>query len=96
MAGLVGILLLAPLLAVLMGIYWFAATRTPRTAKLQRYDRLALVTSAALTVLAIVLCQHYAPAARGPIWPHVYAALGGFFMMLAALGCAWWLRPRQV
>ena len=95
MTGLVGILLLAPLLAVLMGIYHFAASRAPRTAALQHYDRLALAMAVLLTMLAIVLCQHYAPAARGPIWPHVYAALGGFFTMLAALGGAWWLRPKQ-
>ena len=95
MTGLVGILLLSPLLAVLVGIYHFAASRAPGTAQMRRYDRLALVFAAVLTVLAIVLCQHFAPAARGPIWPHVYAALGGFFMMLVALGGAWWLRPKQ-
>jgi hypothetical protein len=96
MAGLVGILLLSPLLAVLMGIYHFAATRASRTPQMQRHDRLALLVAVVLTVLAIVLCQHLAPAARGPIWPHVYAALGGFFMMLTALGGAWWLRPKPV
>jgi uncharacterized membrane-anchored protein len=95
MTGLVGILLLSPLLAVLMGIYHFAATRGRRSAQMQRFDRLALLIAAVLTVLAIVFCQHFAPAARGPIWPHVYAALGGFFTMLAALGGAWWLRPKQ-
>jgi hypothetical protein len=92
MASLVGMLLLAPLLAVLVGIYQFAASRTPRSLRRQRYDNLALVIACVLTLLTAVLAYHYAPIARGPIWPHVYAALGGFFMMLAALALAWWGR----
>jgi hypothetical protein len=94
-ASLVGILLLAPLLAVLIGIYHFAASRAPRSARQLRFDRYALIASALLTIVAIPVSQHLAPAARGPIWPHVYAALGGFFTMLIALGTSWWLRPRE-
>ncbi len=89
MGSVVGILLLLPLLAVLVGIYQFAATRMPRNAALQRYDRVALVTCCLLTLMATVLAQHYAPAARGPIWPHVFAALGGFFAMVLSLALAW-------
>lgn len=95
MASVVGILLLAPLLAVLMGIYDFAGRQTPRAVGQRRYDRIALALSAVLTALAIVAAQHFAPPGRGPIWPHVYAALGGFFAMLGALGSAWLLRPRR-
>jgi len=92
MSSVVGILLLLPLLAVLVGIYQFAATRLPRCAALQAYDRLALAIACALTIIATIVAQHYAPAARGPIWPHVFAALGGFFTMLFALGLAWFGR----
>lgn len=91
--SLVGVLLLAPLLGVLVGIYQFAATRTPRSAALRGYDRAALTIAVAATLIVTVAAYHFAPAARGPIWPHVYSALGGFFAMLLALGLAWWRRP---
>lgn len=92
---MVGILLLTPLLAVLIGIYHFAGGRSPRSARQVRYDRISMTVSALLTLLAIVVSQQLAPPARGPIWPHVYAALGGFFTMLATLGVFWYLRPRE-
>lgn len=91
--SLVGVLLLAPLLAVLVGIYQFAATRTPRSPALLGYDRAALTLAVAATLVVTVAAYHLAPAARGPIWPHVYSALGGFFAMLLTLGLAWWRRP---
>lgn len=94
MAALVGILLLLPLLGVLAGIYQFAATRAPRDARTRRYDRTALLVASALTLGAAWLGYHAAPPARGPIWPHVYAALWGFFTLLTALGGAWWGRAR--
>jgi hypothetical protein len=92
MAAFVGIALLLPLLGVLLGIYQFAATRAPRSARTRRYDRIALVAAGVITLVAAWLGFHTAPPARGPIWPHVYAALWGFFSMLAALGGAWWRR----
>jgi hypothetical protein len=92
MPALVAALLLAPLLAVLIGIYAFAATRAPRSRGQSRYD-LAVVVVAVLATLAVAtLAFQTAPAARGPIWPHVYAALGGFFSMLAVLALGWWRR----
>ncbi len=54
------------------------------------------VVSTVLAVLATLVVAaiafQTAPVARGPIWPHVYAALGGFFTMLAVLGVGWWRR----
>lgn len=93
MPAFVGILLLAPLLAVLIGIYQFAATRVPRTPAQQRFDRIVAVVAVFATLVVAAIAYQTAPAARGPIWPHVYAALGGFFTMLVALGLGWWRRP---
>lgn len=93
MGAFVGVLLLAPLLAVLLGIYRYAATRTPRSPAQVRHDRVACVLAVLLTLASATLAFHTAPSARGPIWPHVYAALGGFFAMLAVLGVGWWGRP---
>ncbi len=93
MPAFVGILLLAPLLAVLIGIYHYAATRAPRTPAQQRYDRIVAVVAVIATLAVAAIAYQTAPAARGPIWPHVYAALGGFFTMLAVLGLGWWRRP---
>ncbi|GMU42779.1 MAG: hypothetical protein IT479_11695 [Xanthomonadales bacterium] len=89
MAAFVGVLLLAPLLAVLLGIYHYAATRAARTPAQRRHDRWVAAIASVLTVLAAVLAFHTAPSARGPIWPQVYAVLGGFFAMLLALGLGW-------
>lgn len=94
MAGLVGIFLLLPLLAVLVGIYQFAATRTPRSAARRRFDQWALIASCLVTLLAAWFAVDHAPPANGPIWRHVYAALAGFFSMLATLAVAWWARRR--
>ena len=94
MAGLVGIFLLLPLLAVLVGIYQFAATQTPRSAARRRFDQGALIGSCLVTLLAIWFAVDHAPPANGPIWRHVYAALVGWFAMLLALGLAWWARRR--
>lgn len=91
--SLVGVLLLAPLLAVLAGIYHFAATRAARSPLQLGYDRAALAIAVVSTLIVTVAAYHLAPAARGPIWPHVYSALGGFFVMLLTLGLAWWRRP---
>ena len=91
--SVVGVLLLAPLLAVLVGIYHFAATRSPRRAVQLGYDRAVLTIAVVSTLIVTVAAYHLAPAARGPIWPHVYSALGGFFVMLLTLGLAWWRRP---
>ena len=91
--SVVGVLLLAPLLAVLVGIYHFAATRSLRSLAQRRYDRAALTIAVVSTLIVTVAAYHLAPAARGPIWPHVYSALGGFFVMLLTLGLAWWRRP---
>lgn len=91
--SLVGVLLLAPLLVVLAGIYHFAATRVARNPLQLGYDRAALAIAVASTLIVTVAAYHLAPAARGPIWPHVYSALGGFFVMLLTLGLAWWRRP---
>jgi len=93
MPAFVAILLLAPLLAVLIGIYHFAATRAPRTPAQQRFDRIVAVVAVLATLAVAAIAFQTAPLARGPIWPHVYAALGGFFTMLAVLGLGWWRRP---
>ena len=93
MTGLVASLLLAPLLAVLM-----ASTHLPRA---RRHGSAAALrsTGAGHGRLADDAGHRALPtlraSARGPIWPYVYAALGGFFTMLAMLGGAWWLRPKQ-
>lgn len=92
MPAFVAILLLAPLLAVLIGIYHFAATRAPRTPRQRRYDLMVTVAAVLSTLVVAAVAFQTAPAARGPIWPHVYAALGGFFSMLAVLGLGWWRR----
>jgi hypothetical protein len=92
MPAFVAVLLLAPLLAVLIGIYQFAATRAARTPAQCRYDRLVTVVAVVATALVAALAFTTAPTARGPIWPHVYAALGGFFSMLIVLGLGWWRR----
>lgn len=91
--SVVGVLLLSPLLAVLVGIYHFAATRPQRSLAQRRYDRAALTIAVVSTLIVTVAAYYLAPAARGPIWPHVYSALGGFFVMLLTLGLAWWRRP---
>lgn len=91
--SLVGVLLLAPLLAVLVGIYRFAATRAAPTAAQRGYDRAALTVAVVSTLVVTVAAYELAPPARGPIWPHVYSALGGFFAMLLTLSLAWWQRP---
>lgn len=93
MPAFVAILLLAPLLAVLIGIYRFAATRAPRTPAQLRHDRIVAIVAVVATALVAALAFTNAPTARGPIWPHVYAALGGFFTMLTVLGLGWWRRP---
>jgi hypothetical protein len=92
MPAFVAILLLAPLLAVLIGIYCFAAARTARTPGQRRYDLVVAIVAVLATLVVASLAFQTAPAARGPIWPHVYAALGGFFSMLAVLGLGWWRR----
>lgn len=92
MAALVGVLLLAPLLVVLLGIYQYAARRKLRTQARRRHDRWVAIAAVVSTLCAAVLAFHTAPDARGPIWPHVYAALGGFFAMLVVLGTGWWRR----
>ena len=92
MPAFVAILLLAPLLAVLIGIYYFAATRSPRTLRQNRYDLIVAIAAVLTTLVVASVAFQTAPAARGPIWPHVYAALGGFFSMLAVLGLGWWRR----
>lgn len=92
MPAFVALLLLAPLLAVLIGIYHFAATRAPRTPAQRGYDRIVAVVAIVATLLVAAIAFQTAPAARGPIWPHVYAALGGFFTMLLVLGLGWWRR----
>lgn len=94
MGALVGVLLLAPLLAVLLGIHHYAATRAPRSPAQARHDRIIAAMAVLLTLATATLAFHTAPAARGPIWAHVYAALGGFFAMLVVLGAGWWRRPR--
>lgn len=92
MPAFVAILLLAPLLAVLIGIYHFAANRQPRSPAQRRYDRIVALAAVVATLLVAAIAFQTAPAARGPIWPHVYAALGGFFTMLVVLGLGWWRR----
>ncbi len=92
MPAFVAALLLAPLLAVLIGIYHFAASRAVRSPAQRRHDRVVTVVAVVTTALVAALAFAAAPAARGPIWPHVYAALGGFFSMLAVLGLGWWRR----
>mgnify|MGYP000981793727 FL=1 len=92
MPTLVAILLLAPLLAVLIGIYHFAATRAARAPAQKRFDGAVMIVAVVATASVAALAFANAPAARGPIWPHVYAALGGFFTMLLVLGLGWWRR----
>jgi hypothetical protein len=92
MPAFVAVLLLAPLLAVLLGIYHFAATRAARTPGQRRYDLVVAIAAVLATLVVATVAFQTAPAARGPIWPHVYAALGGFFSMLAVLGLGWWRR----
>jgi hypothetical protein len=92
MPAFVALLLLAPLLMVLIGIYHFAATRAPRMPGQRRYDLVVAIVAVLATLVVATVAFHTAPAARGPIWPHVYAALGGFFSMLVVLGLGWWRR----
>jgi hypothetical protein len=92
MPAFVAVLLLAPLLAVLVGIYYFAATRAQRRPGQRRYDLLVAIVAVLATLVVATVAFQTAPAARGPIWPHVYAALGGFFSMLVVLGLGWWRR----
>lgn len=90
MEALIGIILLLPLLSVLLGIYGYAARMS--ASGWRPYDQWVVAAAAALTLLATWFGYALAPPARGPIWPHVYAALAGFFTMLVALGLAWWRR----
>lgn len=90
MEALVGIILLLPLLSVLLGIYGYAARMS--AGGWRAFDQWAMVAAVVLTVLATWTGYASAPPARGPIWPHVYAALAGFFTMLVVLALAWWRR----
>jgi hypothetical protein len=91
-AGLVAILLLAGPFGVLAGLYVWAARRAP--AGFGSRDRFVVVAAALLTMLAAVIGEATAPAARGPIWPYVYSALAGFAALLLVLGLGWGLRAR--
>lgn len=90
MDALIGILLLLPLLSVLLGIYGYAARIA--SGGWRPYDQWVMAAAIIATLLATWLGYAWAPPARGPIWPHVYAALAGFFTMLLVLSLGWWRR----
>lgn len=88
----VGLLLLAPLAATLLWLYHWWTKRRGGGLHLRRYDRVAMLAAVVATVLATLGAYALAPEARGPIWPHVFSALGGFFTLLAVLGFSLWIR----
>lgn len=87
-------LLLLPLACVLGGLYWLAAGTRGAGPRQRRHDRITLVLTAAVMLMAGVLSARYAPEASGAIWAEVHSALWAFFVLLAALATGWLLRPR--
>ncbi len=96
------ILLLAPWLLVLCGIYWAYPRDLPRTVGRRTFDAAVLLLAAIATTLAAEAGFDTAalPEAgefgrfSGAIWQQVLPALWGYGAFSAVLLPAWWLRQR--
>lgn len=94
------ILLLAPWLLILCGIFWFYPRDLQRTAGRRVYDVLAvlLMSSMALAAALIAFDRVELPAsaelgrASGAIWQQVLPALCGYGAFTIVLVVAMWLR----
>ena len=96
------ILLLAPWLLVLCGIYWAYPRGLPRTAGRRIFDVLVLILAAVATTLAALAGFDTATLpevgefgrASGGIWQQVLPALYGYGAFAAVMLPACWLRQR--
>lgn len=93
-------LLLAPWLLILCGIFWFYPKDLRRTAGRRLYDVLAVLLMSALAMAAVLIAfdrvELPAPSdlgrASGAIWQQVLPALCGYGVFTVVLVAAMWLR----
>ena len=96
------ILLLAPWLLVLCGIYWAYPNDLPRSVRRRSFDVLVLLLTAIATMLAALAGFDTATLPQagefgrpdGGIWQQVLPALYGYGAFAAVLLPALWLRQR--
>jgi hypothetical protein len=88
------VLLLAPWFAVLGWIYW--RTAPPRFAASRRFDAMALLLAALLSVAGMALGLRYEPVGHHPIIREIAASVIAYKAFLLVLGAAWFWRRRPV
>ena len=90
------LVLFTPAFAILVWLYWQFPRALPRTPQRRRFDVVALLLSAAITVAALLLSYDGVRTPQtGPIWPQVLATLAVYHAFPMLLAIAWFWRNRR-
>ena len=88
------LVLFTPWFLILTALFWLYP-RQPRGGKRIAFDIFAVVAALVLFVASLYLSHGIAdPGQR--LWPQVLATSVGYGVFLAAMGLAFWLRPRVI
>ena len=89
------LILFAPWFLILAALYWLYP-RQPRNAARLRFDAVALLLAFAGCLASLYWSFGFADRSHGHLWPQVLATSVGYAVFLAAMGLAFWLRPRVI
>ena len=89
------LVLFAPWFMILSALFWLYP-RSPRNGARVGYDLAAIAVSLVVFVASLLWSFDHADRRPGHLWPQVLATSVGYAVFLAAMGLAFWLRPRVI